>query len=146
MENKNSETNKICCICYELTKEINICENEHQDYICLSCFNLIDKCPLCRGAKNEFYKNLYFLENLTISQVENLYNKKNFTYKKNLENLYPELLKFKNDFKFTGGKYRNQWLSNIEDLDYLIWFLNNIKLTSRNKNLFSDRINKISIN
>lgn len=45
----------------------------------------------------------------------------------------------KHDFKFTGGKYKDHWLSDIDDLNYIKWFINNVKLNSKNKDIFFNR-------
>ena len=46
---------------------------------------------------------------------------------------------FEYDFKFIAGKYKDKWLSEINDLNYIEWFLNNNKLNEKNKKIFINR-------
>jgi len=47
---------------------------------------------------------------------------------------------FADDFKFTGGKYKEKWLSEISDISYIEYCLNNYKLKEKNKELFQKRL------
>lgn len=37
-----------CCICFQ-TKvfHMRLCDNNHNDYVCLNCAEKLDKCPIC---------------------------------------------------------------------------------------------------
>mgnify|MGYP000954007689 CR=1 FL=1 len=145
-ENKNNDV-KICCICFSTISPINLIpciEKPHTDFICNECSLTLNKCPLCLGTKNEFYKNLDFsMDKKILPKIENLYNKPNFQFKKQLEIAYPDLTIYNTNFKFLGGKYKNQWVSDIIDKSYLVWFITNVKLSNKNRNILSDRINAL---
>lgn len=55
-----------------------------------------------------------------------------------------EKSKYENDFKFIAGKYKDLWLSDIDDKGYIIFILENWKLNNKNKLIFEKRLSEIN--
>ena len=49
-------------------------------------------------------------------------------------------LRYNNDYKFTAGKYLNEWVNDVDDLSYLIYCYKNFELNEKNKRIFYLRI------
>lgn len=40
-----------CCICYgKKAFHMPLCNNNHNDYVCLRCAKELDRCPICNGS------------------------------------------------------------------------------------------------